>query len=926
MTTDRPKDDHEDNDQSDIEGDERDDGGMEPQRLIALAEFRDLPARAAPPTSRIEDMMRELIPMFDEIDTQAAVDLAAIMDRYSRRDVSSQGLVGSAHDPGGFSDALMTVVEIADWLCSAGSAAGAAGLCGYANSLLMAAQEGDLDPPSKSFDPSSDPAVARLRVVTGLLALRLGLLEDAERLFVEAVDISAAGANDHELANAHLNIANVHRFRGATGEARLAAARASEFYRKARDEIGHGMALLTLSSIAGEAGDLANSEAILSDAEDVVRSLRNAGLTSSVHGQRARNLADKGQLVEAERAFQLSLRAARRAHDIDKQAAALHSLASVASNSGNESLAVRRFLAVAQFAERFNLVSRQLDVYPWLVQVLGTVGRKDEALDIAQRLHTLTLDLDRPAGASRALLAATLLDNGHLNDGCVQAEAAVAELDDYDPTGMWSSNMHNLIVGLRGQHRLRDSWESLAAMIRGRHGLVAPDAPVSGSADARSDVPASVDREARRAAARLHQDLAFALLGEMADRDPGATSNSTSSTGMTTATVGERVWQAVEALLVEALMLVPSDERAWDALIAESQLGESLPPVRVRVIEVGIEAARTHRQEGVERQLLNDLAITHIDGGDLRVALALLERNAATAREGGDVESERIARFNLAETLRRLDRYDDAHISASAALELAIVLDEDVDECRLRVGQTLTDLGRPEEARDELGAVLASQSLTPALHAAATASMGRVEYALGNYARAAELYGRAARTEVQSTIQYAETLIAWCDALAHLDDRRTYKRQLQQWVNTVQANGFDTEWAVPSMLRIAITWAEMRRPRYGGEMLAIIVLLALAETPDEEAPHTASDGAKADHVSPNEPVWRPGVAMWVVASQLVRQRSAGLVFAATESAMETQLRDVISGAAADQVMRMVRELTDRIEASEGPEDASGDPG
>ncbi|WP_168800613.1 hypothetical protein, partial [Cellulomonas telluris] len=202
---------------------------------------------------------------------------------------------------------------------------------------------------------------------------------------------------------------------------------------------------------------------------------------------------------------------------------------------------------------------------------------------------------------------------------------------------------------------------------------------------------------------------------------------------------------------------------------------------------------------------------------------------------------------------------------------------------------------------------------------------------LGNYALAAELYGRAARTEDRSTIQYAETLIAWCDALAHLDDRRTYTRQLQRWINTVQRNGFDTEWAVPSMLRIATTWAELRRPRYGGEMLGVIVLLALADTPDEEARDSEPVPAEADSASSDETAWRPGVAMWVVASQLERQRSAGLVFAATESAMEKQLRDVLGAGAADQVLQLVRELMDGIAASDAPErpedhKSSDDPG
>jgi tetratricopeptide (TPR) repeat protein len=138
---------------------------------------------------------------------------------------------------------------------------------------------------------------------------------------------------------------------------------------------------------------------------------------------------------------------------------------------------------------------------------------------------------------------------------------------------------------------------------------------------------------------------------------------------------------AVDAAHMIAIIETPSEALRWNLIALE--LAESS----------GMAAARKWR-----KSLNNNLGWTFFDLQDLEKALFHFERSREIAAEALDTESERIALWCIAKTLRFLGRVEEA--LASQEQQLSAITAEGKDGAYVfeELGECLYALGREEEA------------------------------------------------------------------------------------------------------------------------------------------------------------------------------------------------------------------------------------
>ncbi len=248
---------------------------------------------------------------------------------------------------------LHRTAALAEGVLNSGSPGLAAVICGVGANLASTMPEDEIDVISGR---------ANLQNVAGLIAMRLGRYPEATQCFETTRSLALAADDKSLLAASLLNLANTSRASGSGGDARDLARNALSLYEAAGDKRGQIQLLQTLGSIAIEDGTVEAAEDWVDRAASLLRSARDAGLTSGNHHLRGRIHVYRGDLDAAEHSMHLAVAAARRANDSDKLAAAMQSWSAVASDSDRPTVARGRMISAVALAEEAHL--------PWRLQVM----------------------------------------------------------------------------------------------------------------------------------------------------------------------------------------------------------------------------------------------------------------------------------------------------------------------------------------------------------------------------------------------------------------------------------------------------------------------------------------------------------------------------------------------------------------------------
>ena len=553
---------------------------------------------------------------------------------------------------------LHRIAGLAEGFLESGSPELAAVLCGVGVNLAT------------NMTPDETEVLAgrsSLRNVAGLLAMRIGRYPEASICFEEARSLAITAEDASLVAAASLNLSNTARIAGDLMSAERHARAALRLYQEQADARGQIQLLQTLGSIAVEAGELNQAEHWVARASTVLRSHRDPGLTSGNHHLRGRIHVLQGDLDAAEASLRLAVAAARRAKDSDKTVAALQSWSAVANDADRPAVARRRLMSAVTLAEQQNLRWRLQGMLPSLVRLQVRTGRKVEAYSTAQRLLEVAREAEFGVAEAEALLGAAMLDNGMLEPGLEQLEAAWdgSAVSPGEDSELREQVLHNLIVG----HSLNQSLQG----------------NIQGLADRARTLP-------KDPAADALQQLGLYLATE---------SCTTSPTGALPGQVG--------AVLLESLKLRTLRRRAWPSLLMAShleQLGQHAPTLPL--LRSGLAAARRAGQETMIRQIRNDLGLALVHVAEYPAALRLFEQNIEAATVDEDLQTLGLAHFNRSETYRRIGQQKDAQSAAQAALQVAEESgdSDDLAEARVQLALTFMDQGLLEDAQGLLEMVV----------------------------------------------------------------------------------------------------------------------------------------------------------------------------------------------------------------------------
>lgn len=698
--------------------------------------------------------------------------------------------------------------------------------------------------------------VANLRNVTGLLAFRLGRLDAAQELFADARDLAAQADDAGMGAAAVLNLCNVARFRGDRATAQQLADDAERLYVAAGDRRGQLQIGLTLANMAIEDDDFRAAGERLASIRDITK-MRHPDLTASYHHVRGRVLAHERRWADAEAAFQQSLRAARRARHVDHELAAMQSLAALASERGQDALARMRTKAAVAMARERRLNHRLELLLPSYISGELTGGDGKEALGAAQELLDLATASRHGIANAQFLLGSAELENGNAARALERFEsarevlAASAGREGY--ATLAGDIFHNTVLAYAALGTIGEQADTLARWAR--------------------DLPDS---------AKALEHLGFALSRE-------------------------RKWKEATRLLLEAFALRPAGERAWAGLVAAHQLqGRESPGPRTALLRSAVGVAEEQSQHTLAIRVRNDLALARIDAGDLEEGLTLLEVNFQTAEELGDSVMRQQALYNIAETRRRLDDLDGAERDARAALQLAETLEDisHISSSLVQIAQILGERDLHDDSRPLLERALEVSAPGTSAHAAALSGLAGLALA-DDPATAAELYTRSLELRDHGTVSHLESLIYLSEALAATGQRRTFVRRLQQIADESRGTPLNFNMAI-GMSHVARAWSRSARPRYAGEVLALMLLIWLRQVDEERG------------LEDDSPFF---IALSAAAFELHREAEEGEPAGKTRTAVEMELRN--QDLPSDVVANLMELLTVAESSFERPVEGTG---
>jgi len=681
------------------------------------------------------------------------VEVAAARKALRRRD--SEGSVGR-------------VVGLAEWMRASGFPEFACLLS--ALGFNMRNQLGDETEPNNA---------AYLSNVAGLLAFGFLHYDTANQMFLEAIAYAESG-DRRPIPDIQLNLVNVARLQGRDDIAIDLSLEALAEVERREDIVGQLQLLFTLGNIAFDKNDNVGAATWLARAEPLIGKAHSSNLTAGYHHLRALLSTRDGDFAEAEAAWKLSLAAARRTRDHDKQVAALQNLAAVASDAGNHKLALRRTRTAVETAADFHLLSRLTALLPALVRSEATHGDTARALQAAERLLEIAESTNNELGEAHALYGATLVDNNHLDQGIAELNTAWEHLArEQTPHAIQAQPhvIHNLIWGNKLAGTLADTWHTIA--------LRTQQLPDSLRADAL-------------------QDLGLEMLEEPK---------------ISQQTAGD--------VLIDSLKQRPPAERAWSALTLSAQADRDHGPQPViRVLNLALTTATRRKQGTTVRHIRNDLALALTQARNFRRARTLLDANLNEAFKDEDLRTQQLAYYNLAEMSRRTRDPEAAETYAIKALEVATEAgDTDaIADSHLKYGMCLSDLNKFDEATEQLNIVLTTTEPGTDTHTGAIHSLAGLTLGTGDPAAAAELYRQAVAAEPSRSIQRLEALLGLAEALAASANRRAYNRMLQQLVDAFDDVPYTGELAI-RMTRIARRWASNYRYKFAGEVLALALLI-----------------------------------------------------------------------------------------------------
>lgn len=732
---------------------------------------------------------------------------------------------------------LHRLAALAEWILFSSMPEVASSICGLGANLASTFGE----------DPVAFSGRANLLNVVGLMGMNIGEYTEARRLFTDARDLAERGADPELMAATLLNLTNVERIANDFVAADRWAETALDLYRANENDRGQAQLLQTLGNIAIERGHVDEANRWADEAEPLVRSLRDPGVTSGYHHLRARVSGLRGEAEDAERSYQAALAAARRSGSTDKQVACLQNLGAWATETDRHSVARRRLRAAVDLADRSRLYGRLLDTLPALIRSEIANQNPPGAVEAAQRYMTVATDLESHVAEAHALLGASLIDNDRLPEGIEELEAGWRLLQpEHAALDLKALLVRNLIVA------------------HGRAGDLAQFA---------SD---HADR-----AAQLAEPAAAAALEEL---------------GLTAAQDADTTSELVERILLESLARRPNRQRAWSSILIASHLERlQMPLTAAAVLRVGYAASRRSRQHTLVKQVRNDLALALIQSQDYPEALQLLAQNLGSAESEDDSTTARLAHINLSEAYRRLDSPAEAEDSAREALRLA---DQSGDgdalaEARLQLALALMDQDQFSEAKGLLDTVASGEAPADEI-AAALSSMGSLALGEGDPATAIRYYRHALRAGERAPRQRAETLLGLTEALASDNNRRAYLAALQRSVDALREVKYDGRLAA-RFVRCAQTWDRHGKTRFAGEALAVAVLVGAAQ-------YRTGDDHFYDQDSPL-------MAGLVAAAVALHQGWAFDGDPRVIAAFESELRRHLSKKAVRALMKLIDDLT-----------------
>lgn len=670
---------------------------------------------------------------------------------------------------GDSNESVGRVVQLAEWMRASGFPEVTALLCALA--VNMGNQLGNVLDPEDAAD---------LANITGALASDLHDFDTASIQYHRALEMARQVGNRTAEASFLLNLTNLARSLGDDTEAERLALQALAIAEELEDAYRQLQLLFTLGYMATETGDLDAARQWLDRAEPLTKRVRYPGLTSGYYHLKGLIATKLGDYKVAEVAWKRSLAAARRAGDHDKEVASLQNLAAVAGDAGNHALALRRTRTAATTAAEYRLLSRLTGLLPALVRAEANHGSKARALDAARHLVAVSIATNTGVGEAHALLGATLVDNGQLDEGIAELESAWQLLDGDQSAEAGAARphlVHNLIVGHANARTLAQVWPELAER-----------------------------------AEKIEPTLATEVVQVL---------------GLQMLTQGDIDHSHVAEVLLRSVKRRPPAERAWTAAtLAAQATDEGADHAAVQLLNFSLATATRRKQETTLRHIRNDLALALTRTHNYARARKLHNTNLANADADDDSRTHWLALYNLAELSRRTDEPEVAERYARRALIVAIDSNDtdSVLASQLQHGMTLSDLGRYDEATRELDAVLRKADPKTSEYAGASHSLANIELANGDLDKALSHYRTAVDHEARGSIQALESILGYAEALAASGQRRAFNRVFQRAIDAFDDVPYTRDLAI-RVTHIARRWALADKPEFAGEVLAAALII-----------------------------------------------------------------------------------------------------
>jgi tetratricopeptide (TPR) repeat protein len=615
--------------------------------------------------------------------------------------------------------------------------------------------------------------------------------EEALVLFERALEQGKDVRNRELRGSTLLNMGNAARALGSIDVA-------DEFYRRSltargrSDAFGRLQAVLSRSNLALDRGDISSARRTLTRLLSNPTARSFTSLHAAILGTLGRALVDAGDLKAADQMFRRSAEVARRARVWPALLPALQNVGVVNLDLGNPGIALRwsrRAERLARLMEDYETLS---SVQRVIALALLRTGRAKEAISTLQKARSEAETHSSALSSARltADIGAFALTQNSPESAIEPLRSAVAtfiELGQASDADQASRSLARAFAEANDPQAAVQALDQLASFT----GLNAAD----------------------------HAELLESL------GDVLATSKRSSA----------------EAIFKEASRVYPKDD--------DDTLGFLLR-VGLKLQDVGNGAASddvlsealalSPRQDSFRYRALNDRALARAQLGRLAEASIDLESALSQAESANDRAMEVLIRSNLSEIYRRAGDLTKALGEALQSIELSQAIGDDQE-----AGRALTMRGLAEFALDDLTA--ASESYRNArsialrlgdvqTEAGSLSGLGSIQFALGHYRRARQLYQRAAELHGDNgdAEHEAQARAALIEVHAFLGDYRGFRENVRRLVHLVQVGGASLDVATRGTLRAGGVWLESGNVGYAADAFAVGILLAAAESTDED--------------------------------------------------------------------------------------------